>query len=160
MVQEVLLDRISIPPANIHRVEGELTPETAAARYEEEIRQAVPYYGKLPAFDLVLLGLGEDGHTASLFPGSPAPEEKEQLVTSVYVERLTTHRITMTLPLINNARNILFLVSGKGKATILHDVLTSGGKSLPAQLVKPLNGSLRWLVDRDAASLLDKEQHS
>lgn len=158
MVRETLLEKIAMPAANIHRIEGELPPETAAARYEEEIRQAVPHEGKIPRFDLVLLGLGEDGHTASLFPGTPALEEDEMLVTSVYVERLKTYRVSMTLPLINNARNILFLVSGKGKANILRDVLASGGA--PARLVQPVDGTLLWLVDSDAASFLEKAHPS
>ncbi|MBM2846306.1 MAG: pgl [Bacteroidetes bacterium] len=161
MVREAFLDRAAIPPSNIHRIETELPPETAAARYEEEVRQAIPQDGRtLPAFDLIMLGLGEDGHTASLFPGTQALEERDRLVTCVYVERLETYRITMTFPLINNARNILFLVSGKGKAEIVRNILTGGDAVYPAQMVRPVSGNLVWMVDSDAASLLEKVKHS
>ena len=160
MAREALLDRVGIPPGNIHRIEAELPPETAADRYEEEVRQAVPLDARrLPAFDVVLLGLGEDGHMASLFPYTPALDERERLVTSLYVQRLQAHRITMTFPLLNNARDILFIVSGMGKAKILLSILTGGGMTYPAQMIRPTHGTLLWMVDSDAAALLEKEPH-
>jgi len=109
-----------------------------------------------PRFDIVLLGLGDDGHTASLFPGTSALNEQGKLVADTYVEKLKAHRITLTFPVINNASHVLFLVSGKAKATILRDILQGNSLLFPAQQVRPSAGELRWLVDQDAASQLEK----
>ncbi len=156
MVKEALLDKIAIPSTNIHRTKAEQNPAIAAQEYEEEIKQTFQLKGDaLPRFDVILLGLGEDGHTASLFPGTTALQEQHKLVTEVYVEKLKAYRISMTLPLINNARHLLFLVSGKGKAGMLAEVLQSNDVKYPAQLVKPVSGDIRWLVDRNAASHLE-----
>lgn len=111
MVHEAMLQHIAIPPQNIHRVLAENNPAAAAQMYEAELRQMSEMPpGSVPSFDVVVLGLGADGHTASLFPGAPALEERTRLVTDVYVEKLGFHRITLTFPVINNARHILVLV--------------------------------------------------
>ena len=154
---ESLLSKIDLPGENIHRMRGDLGPEAGAREYEEEIRRFFGPSG-LPAFDLILLGMGEDGHTASLFPGSKALEETERLVAPVYPEGHGRERITLTLPVLNNATHIVFLVSGSSKAEVLSRVLGNGERGeYPAGLVRPLRGSLLWLVDRDAARDLKPE---
>jgi 6-phosphogluconolactonase len=132
-------------------------PGEAAAAYEREIRDAFHLApGEWPRFDLVLLGLGEDGHVASLFPGSAAVEEQRHLVVAPFVERLGTHRISLTFPVINHAACVLFLVSGAAKAGILRAVIQGddGPGRYPAQRVQPESGSVVWLVDRAAAARL------
>jgi 6-phosphogluconolactonase len=154
MARQALLDHVPLPAENTHRILGELEPEQAVRRIELELQQAFPGAAG-PRFDLVLLGLGDDGHTASLFPGSPALAEKVRWVVPVEHEvpppPLVT-RISLTLPVINSAANVLFLVSGSGKAGILSKVLQNQGGSdlLPAQHVRPDNGRLVWAVDRMA----------
>jgi len=155
MTRQALLDRVGIPAENIHRIEGELEPALAAIRYEAELKATFGSQN-FPRFDLVLLGLGEDGHTASLFPGSPALNEHERWV--VNVEHITpppplVRRITLTLPVLNAAAQVIFLVSGSSKAERLRQVLSDSREPnpLPAQLIIPANGNLLWLVDREAA---------
>jgi 6-phosphogluconolactonase len=150
-----LLDPARVPARNIHRIPGELEPLRAAARYEAQLRQFFAGDG-LPRFDLILLGLGEDGHTASLFPGSPALHEQERW--AVAVEHTTpppplVPRVTLTLPVLNAAAHVIYLVSGANKAERLAQVLHGpvALEPLPAQLVSPANGALLWLVDRAAA---------
>jgi 6-phosphogluconolactonase len=143
MVRRALLDRIPVKRENIHRIKGELPPQQAAAAYIEELDG---FLGTDGEFDLVMLGMGTDGHTASLFPGSRALQETRP-VTSTYVEHLRSWRITMTLPLLNSARSAMLIVSGASKAPTLARVL--GGESLPAALIKPA-GELVWLVDQAA----------
>jgi 6-phosphogluconolactonase len=156
MVKEALLDVIDIPPANVHRIRGERIPTEAARAYEQGMKHLFGSQDtSVPDFDLVLLGLGEDGHTASLFPGTTALQEKDRLVTDLYVDKLHRHRITMTYPLINASQHILFIVSGKGKAAILRDVL-QGTRQYPAQGVHPVPGDLCWMIDQEAASQLTK----
>lgn len=160
VVRRVLLPHVRIPPGNVHPVPtGAGTPEQAAARYEEAIRR---FFGRTapPTFDLVLLGLGHDGHTASLFPHSALLHVEDRLVAADSVRRSGTFRITMTVPLLNAARQAAFLVSGASKAQALREVL-SGGRDpdrLPAQLVRPSSGSLLWLVDREAAEQLARHR--
>ena len=154
MVQETLLTRINIPQRNVHRMAGEKNPEIAAAEYEQELSNFFQLSeGGTPCFDLILLGLGEDGHTASLFPGSEAVEDMKHLVTTVYVEKLGSHRLTLTLPVLNNGAQIVFLVSGKSKAAILREILgaTFASSTPPAAKIQPVNGQLTWLVTQDAA---------
>lgn len=155
MVNEALLRRITIPPANIHRIEAERPPTNAAERYENGLRV---FFGlkekEFPRFDLILLGLGEDGHTASLFPDTPMLAETEHLVAAGFVPRINTHRISMTLPTINNARALMFLVAGARKAKILYEVLEGTSRQYPAQRVEPTDGTLLWLLDADAAAFL------
>ena len=109
----------------------------------------------VPHFDLLLLGLGDDGHTASLFPGSPALDEAMRLVTANYVKKLDARRLTLTYPVINAARNVLFLVSGEKKAPALRQVIRGGGAPVPAERVYPKDGRLIWFVDEAAAARLD-----
>lgn len=157
MAEESLLRNISVPGRNIHRIHAEHRPLIAAGEYEAEIRA---HFGlrpnELPEFSVVLLGLGPDGHTASLFPGNSAVAEKTHLVIGIYIEALQASRVTMTLPVINNARTVLFLVSGREKADILREVLEDDTPRYPAQLVQPGNGRLFWYVDADAAVVLLK----
>jgi 6-phosphogluconolactonase len=156
MANEAMLSKVPVPPGNIYRVPAE-NPDAAAAAeaYEVSIRkffQIEP--GQWPRFDLILLGLGPDGHTASLFPGTAGLQEKSRLVIANLVEKLKTHRLTFTLPLINAARCVAFLVSGTDKATVLRSVLEDRGpgEQYPAKLVEPSDGNLVWFLDRAAAS--------
>jgi len=151
MVAESLLAHVPVPQENVHRAPVEAgDPEAVAAAYEEALRRFFLLGpGGLPRFDLVLLGMGADGHTASLFPGSPALEETSRLVVAAYTEALGSHRVTFTLPLINHARTAAFLVAGVDKRESLSAVL--GGESrLPAGRVRPANGEVYWFVDRAA----------
>ena len=149
-----LLSRVPLPRGNVHRVPTEShSPAVAARLYEDELRRffATPAR-QFPRLDLVLLGLGADGHTASLFPGNEALREEERLVVAPLVTSLGGYRITLTLPVINSARAVIFLVAGDGKAEILARALEGvGGAELPARLVRPHDGELLWLVDRAAA---------
>jgi 6-phosphogluconolactonase len=161
MARETLLEHVSIPDANIHRVHGELAPEHAAQRYEDELREFFEQGGVpagrqgSPRFDLILLGLGDDGHTASLFPGTPAVRENQRWALAVKHDTPPpplVDRVTLTPPMINAAANITFLVSGAGKAERLRQVLydPSNPDRLPAQAVKPKDGKLLWLLDEAA----------
>ena len=156
MVQETLLDHIEMPDENVHRMRGEIAPEEAAAEYAELLD--VHFKADLPCFDLILLGLGEDGHTASLFPETDAVEECEKHVVAVYVPRLSVWRVTLTLPVLNAAREILFLVSGKSKSEIVQRIMSikQPAKELPATMVNPQNGELHWMLDSEAMVLINK----
>ena len=145
MARRALLDRVPVRRENVHRIKGELPPQQAVAAYREELDV---FLGTAGRFDLVMLGMGSDGHTASLFPGSKALQES-QPVTSTYVEHLRSWRITMTLPLLNNASSVMFVVSGVSKAPVLARVL--GGEPLPAAMIRPA-GELVWMVDQAAHS--------
>jgi 6-phosphogluconolactonase len=157
MAREALLDAVPIPQKNIHRIRGEDEPDSAATAYERELKTffGTGHDGKTPAtgFDLVFLGMGGDGHTASLFPGSPAVRETVRWVLAQYVEAASMWRITLTPVIINAARNITFLVSGSDKAPRLREVLEGPEQPelLPAQAIKPVQGRLLWLVDAAAA---------
>jgi 6-phosphogluconolactonase len=158
MVQGTLLSKVGVPADHVHRIQPETGgAERAAAEYEEELRRFFRLApGQWPRFDLVLLGMGSDGHTASLFPASPALEERERLVVSAYVEKLGARRVTLTLPVLNAAACVLFLLHGADKAEALLAVL-EGDESpapLPSRRVRPEAGELIWLVDRAAARLL------
>jgi 6-phosphogluconolactonase len=158
---QILLDRIAIPPDNVHRIRGELPADEAARDYELELRRV--FRDELPRFDLVLLGLGTDGHTASLFPGTPAIHEKNRWTAAVIhgtPPPPLVDRVTLTLPVLNAAANVIFLVAGADKAEILSRILQNPPHSdlLPAHAIKPVNGSLRWLVDRSAAARLSESQ--
>jgi 6-phosphogluconolactonase len=153
MANESLISHIAIPPGNIFRMCGEIEPVVAATEYEKLLKL---YFGDpIPQFDLILLGLGEDGHTASLFPGTTAVDERLRPVVSVFVPKLNTHRITLTLPVINNALHVMFIVAGKSKAEIALKVIKSEKptKELPATLVQPERGQLDWMLDAAAALL-------
>lgn len=159
MAKAALLDRLARPTALVFRMAGEGDPDAAAIAYERAVRELVPpnpavVTGQTPRFDLVLLGMGADGHTASLFPGTAALDEQERLVVANHVPQLATTRLTFTHPLINAARRVLILVSGEGKAGTLRDVLATPQDQhrLPVQGVQLLRGNLTWLVDQAAYS--------
>jgi 6-phosphogluconolactonase len=158
MTQQAMLDRVKAPTANVHRVRTEETePGHAAELYEEAIRRAVPAGADgLPQFDLMLLGLGTNGHTASLFPYQPALHEKAKIVVSEYIDEVKMTRVTMSAPLINAARQIVFVALGGDKATVVRDVVTGvfDPERLPAQLIRPAHGSLLWIIDPAAAEKL------
>ena len=158
MADEALVSRVAVPPARVHRVHGEDADAAQAARlYEAEVRRTVrAEEGTTPRFDLILLGLGTDGHTASLFPGTDALSERTRLVVANRVEKLGAERITMTYPLLNAARRVMFVVTGSDKAPAVRDVLepAPGSPELPAAGVRPVDGRLIWVLDRAAASLL------
>lgn len=159
MVQQTLLSKVPIPAENVYRMEGEKDPQVAALRYQETLERFFQLSNNaLPQFDLILLGLGEDGHTASLFPGSAALQETKRLVTALYVEKLQSYRLTLTLPVLNHGANISFLVTGMNKASILRDVLQRGHGSttFPAQRVKPQWGRLVWFADQAATTSCGK----
>jgi 6-phosphogluconolactonase len=153
MARESLLDHIRIPGNHVHRIAAELGPETAAVQYEAEIRT---FFSSVPSFELVLLGLGEDGHTASLFPETEALHVQDRLVVANDVSKLNTKRITMTFPILNAANCILFLVSGESKALALKQIWKGEYDPLkfPAQAIYPANGELYFFVDREAACLV------
>jgi len=156
-IREALLDQVPLRPEQIHRMEGELVPEVAAARYESELRNSFRLEGaESPRFDLIALGMGPDGHTASLFPHTPALHEISCLVTANHVAQKDAWRITLTWPVINRANSVFFLVSGADKAQILKEVLTSPRDvdRLPSQLIWPASGILTLILDKAAASLL------
>jgi 6-phosphogluconolactonase len=158
MAKETLLSKAAIPPANIFRIPAENPDASAAAdAYEQTLRKFFAVApGEFPRFDLILLGIGPDGHTASLFPETAALEETSRLVVANWVEKLQTNRITFTLPVLNAARCVAFLVSGTDKAAVLHEVLEGNApaEKYPSKLVRPSEGKLIWFVDRAAASQL------
>jgi 6-phosphogluconolactonase len=152
---DAFLSVVPIPAANLHRIKGEDGPEKAAEEYEDDLRGFFDIQG-LPLFDLIILGIGEDGHTASLFSGSSALNENTRLALPVYPEQSGTSRVTITLSVLNNAAHILFLASGHAKANIVAAVLGKGKAKgqYPAGLVMPAHGSIEWFVDKDAAAKL------
>ena len=153
MADETLLSRVPLPRENVHRIEGVGDPAENARAYEDELRS---FFGEIewPEFDLVLLGLGDDGHTASLFPHTPALDAGAAWVAANRVDKLGATRITLTAPALNHARQVLFLVSGRSKAARLAEVVRGDfePERLPAQLIRP--GALGWFVDEEAASEL------
>lgn len=159
MTAEALLSRVPVRPKKIHRIHGEIGDAALAAHeYETEMRSALAEPVAIPRFDLMLLGLGPDGHTASLFPDTSALDERRRLCVENWVATMSTYRITVTLPLINASRVVMFVVSGAGKAPIVAQVLRAGAthasSPLPANLVRPLDGELLWMLDRAAAGTL------
>jgi len=157
MTYEAMLSRLPLPAAQIHRIEGELDPEVAAARYESTIRNVFRLEGaEIPTFDLVLLGMGEDGHTASLFPHSSAIGELGRIAVANQISQKESWRITLTWPVIVQAREVTFLIAGEEKSHILHDVLLGSYRpeEKPAQLIRPKNGKLTLLLDTAAAANL------
>jgi 6-phosphogluconolactonase len=152
---DALLSKIPIRDENIHRIRGEEDPDKGARDYEEDVETFFGMSG-WPIFDLILLGLGEDGHTASLFPGSNLLKERIRLAAPVYLEKPNWNRITLTLPVLNNATQILFLVAGHSKADVVYEILGNGRKKekYPAGLISPVHGSITWLIDQEAARKL------
>lgn len=156
MTREAMLERVPLRPEQVHRMEGELNPEEAAARYESELRNGFRLEGaEIPRFDLVQLGMGPDGHTASLFPHTEALHETSRLVAANHVPQINSWRITLTWPVINHARSVFFLIGGD-KAAILNEVLTGPRdlQRLPSQLIRPASGILTLILDKSAALLL------
>ena len=158
MTREAMLDHVPLKPEQIHRVEGELDPETAAARYESELRNTFRLEGaETPRFDLVALGMGPDGHTASLFPHTEAIHELSRLSVANHVpQQKDSWRITLTWPVINHASSVFFLIAGNDKAAVLNEVLTGrrDPERLPSQLIWPASGILTLILDKAAAALL------
>jgi 6-phosphogluconolactonase len=156
MAQKAFLDAIGIPPANVHRVRGEIDPALAATEYASTVRANL---GEPPIFDLVMLGLGPDGHTASLFPGTPPQTDNGALVRAVYAQSQMMWRVTFTPELINAARTVVFAVQGDDKAAVLAKVLEGpyDPTTYPAQIVQPVQGRLIWLVDELAAGMLHEK---
>ena len=155
MAAATLLSRVPVPVENVHRITGEGDAVANARLYEDELR-AYFDHEEWPEFDLVMLGMGDDGHTASLFPETTALKETSAWVTSNWVEKFKVFRITLTAPAINHAAHVMFLVTGAGKALRLPEVLRGPREPerLPSQLISPESGSLEWLLDRAAAANL------
>jgi 6-phosphogluconolactonase len=161
MAEETLISRVPIPAPNVYRIPAEKAPAQAAEAYEQTLRETFVLTGDaLPGFDLVFLGLGPDGHTASLFPGTLGLREAKRLVMAHYVEKLGAWRLTLTPPVLNHAAHVVFLVCGADKAETLRQVLEGSyePERLPAQLIQPTHGTLLWLVDQAAASLLNVKE--
>ena len=156
LVFDLLLSKISVPHGNIHRIKVEEGPEKGAQDYEDRIREFFNTSG-FPVFDLIILGVGKNGHTASLFPGSIYLKGDTRLAIPVYVQEMKTHRITLTLPVLNNADHIVFLASGSAKADIITEVLGNRKEQYPAGLVSPVHGNLIWMLDREASLKLSKQ---
>lgn len=157
MTREAMLDKVPLPAGQVFRMEGELEPEAAANRYETVLRNTMKLEGaELPSFDLVLLGMGDDGHTASLFPHTDAINELGRLVVANHVAQKDTWRITLTWPVINQGRQVAFLIEGAAKTGILAEVFTGprDPERLPSQLIRPASGKLALLLDAAAAAKL------
>ncbi|MFN8453840.1 MAG: 6-phosphogluconolactonase [Anaerolineae bacterium] len=176
VAKEYLFDHVPIPPSQIYNPDTSLTPAQTAAAYQNTLVHLFNLHAKrlisnlqppittqsvhpstLPPFDLILLGLGEDGHTASLFPGHPLLNETERWVAPIFDSpKPPPERITLTLPVINNARTVIFIAAGAGKADALAEIFGANESRLPAELVKPASGELRWFVDEAAAAGLNR----
>jgi 6-phosphogluconolactonase len=155
MMREALLDHARIPPSNVHRIQAELVnPDEAAEVYVQQLNMMFrPRRGEFPRLDLVFLGMGPDGHTASLFPGSPALVERAKWVCANFVEKLQANRVTLTYPVLNAAREVIFLVAGHEKAEALRQILEGPHEPerFPSQGIRPSDGRLSWFVDAAAA---------
>ncbi len=159
MAYEHLLSQVPVHPTQIHRVKGELDPEEASKQYAGEICDQVPAQQGLPSFDLVMLGIGDDGHTASIFP------DRMDLPNSAGICQVATHpqsgqkRVSLTGPVLNNARHVCFLVSGKSKAGRIGQIVNqeSAAAALPASYIRPVHGRLSFFLDQDAASGIKKQ---
>jgi len=155
LVADTILSDVDIPRENIHRIRGEDMPDRAALEYEQDIRSLFKSTS-LPVFDLIVLGAGEDGHTASLFSNSAALRENVRLAVPVYLEPPKLNRVTLTLPVLNHATHALFLASGPAKAMVIREIIENGNpKNYPAGLIHPERGGVIWYVDREAAGLLN-----
>jgi 6-phosphogluconolactonase len=154
--KKVLFDKINIPEENIHRIPSELEPDSAARAYADTLKVFADPPLAWPRFDLVLLGMGDDGHTASLFPNSPVESALPTLAVTANYQNRPANRVTLTPKVLNSSRNIIFLVTGRSKAVTLSRVLSDNylPAELPAQRIAPENGNLIWLLDEEAGSLL------
>jgi len=157
LANEALISHISIPAGNIHRMRGELTPEESAEEYERDLRS---HFGEdsIPRFDLILLGMGSDGHVASLFPGAETLTEMQRLALPAYSASAGNWRVTLTFPVLNSASLVVFLVTGKAKAGIVTEILAKGKREpYPAAAISPHHGRIVWLFDSEAASGLQQK---
>jgi 6-phosphogluconolactonase len=152
MAREALLERVPLPESNIHRILGEVDPEIAAVTCEQQLKRL--FRCERPSIHLVLLGIGGDGHTASLFPGTAAVRERERLVVAQYVDKMRSWRVTFTPVLLDAAREVLFLAEGSGKADVIREILLGAYQPdvLPSQRVQPHAGHVHWCLDRAAAT--------
>jgi 6-phosphogluconolactonase len=159
MARESLLAHVPVPPANIHRIPtGDGTAVEAADLYERTLRDKVPFANGFPRFDYMLLGVGANGHTASLFPHRPTLHERLRLVVADHVDEVNSWRVTLTSPVLNNAAQITFLATGEEKALVVQQVVEGSRdpETSPAQLIAPTNGALTWILDVAAASCLSR----
>jgi 6-phosphogluconolactonase len=155
MAFDTLLDKVNVNPDNIHIMRTDISPEASAAEYEQILKT---YFGKeKTTFDLVLLGMGDDGHTLSLFPGLPIVHEHKAWVKAFFLEAQNMYRITLTAPVVNMAACVVFLATGAGKSITLKNVIegTFDAEKFPSQLIRPQNGELHWFVDEAAAGALE-----
>jgi 6-phosphogluconolactonase len=153
MVKEALLDNVRIPSSNVHRIKGELRATVAAQGYQQALKD---FFGEFPAFNLILLGMGTDGHTASLFPETKALNVTKDWVTADYVKKISSWRITLTYPVINQANTVIFMVSGEEKADTVNEVINGEFKPnlYPSQGVRPIKGEVFWYLDQKSAKYL------
>jgi 6-phosphogluconolactonase len=159
MARELLLSCVPVPPANVHRIPtGDGTAIEAADLYQRTLREILPVANGLPRFDYVLLGLGANGHTASLFPHRPILHEAQRLVVADHVEEVNAWRVTLTVPVLNNAAQISFLVTGEGKASVVQQVIEGprDPEGTPAQMIAAQHGALAWILDTSAAAHLSR----
>jgi 6-phosphogluconolactonase len=158
MIRRTLTDRAPIPAANLHPVPIAESPEESARLYESDLRKFFnPPPGKMPRFDLILLGIGADGHTASIFPGSGVVREKQHFTAAVILDEEKHHRITLTLPVLNRAALVLFLATGRAKSGVIKNILGELDAGMPASMVGSGDGPVVYLLDHEAASELPKE---
>jgi 6-phosphogluconolactonase len=155
MAYDTLLDHVPVPADQIHVMRTDIPPEQSALAYEKTLHHYFHYSSR--SFDLVLLGMGDDGHTLSLFPGMPVIHEEDKLTTAYFLKVQDMYRITLTAPLVNRAARVAFLVTGAGKAPALKEVIEGDYKpdTYPAQVIKPIDGELYWFVDEAASALLE-----
>ena len=161
MAKENLLDHIPIPEKNIFRITGENEPIKESVRYFETVKKYVPVIDEVPQFDLIMLGLGDDGHTASIFPNNPVLYKSNKLFEATENPYTKQKRITATFKLINHASNVVFFVTGKSKSEMISRILErkKGWEELPASMVRPVDGELIWLLDEGAAMELKRDNH-
>ncbi len=155
--KDLLLSKVPIAPSHVFRMAGEMEPASAAAKaYDQGLRAFFKLSKTIPTFDFIILGMGEDGHTASLFPKSEALLEKDHWAAAPYVDKFSAHRITLTLPVINNARRVLMMCPGASKSDSVKLIFQADPASTntPAQMVKPITGELIWMLDQESASKL------
>jgi len=154
MALKYLLNPLDIDPSQLHFYETEQPPVTAAERYEKAIKNTVPLFKGIPNFDIILLGMGDDGHTASLFPHTSALQEKQKIVVANKVDKLNTWRLTFTFPLLNHANQIILIVSGENKKERVYEIFKQQDTMHPAAQVLAKDGQTIWLLDEDAAQLI------
>ena len=157
MTKKFLLDSISIPEENIHRIRGENNPDAEAKRYSEEIVKYVPLKKGIPSFDIVMLGIGEDGHTASIFPNQMQLLNSDNFCEVAVHPQSGQKRVTLTGRVINNAKEVIFLVTGKNKSQIIKKILVKKSRKFPAEFIQPVEGNLKYFIDSEASELLGKE---